>query len=122
MKNDEYLRAISLKKNKIGDEGIKEMLSVCSANRKLLQVDLSANGGSFERQQEWKKDFQKELLINVSKGIKNYQKKKTRINFEWINPDQFDIVIITPIEEQNKAEVKKANKRAAFIQVASQLA
>jgi Ran GTPase-activating protein (RanGAP) involved in mRNA processing and transport len=29
LKNDEYLRAISMKKNKIGEEGIKEMFSVC---------------------------------------------------------------------------------------------
>ena len=82
LKNDEYLRAISLKKNKIGEEGIKEMLSVCQTNRKLLQVDLSSNGGHLEGLLEWKKEFHKELLLNVRLGIKNYQKKKTRINFE----------------------------------------
>jgi hypothetical protein len=41
LKNDEYLRAISLRKNRIGEEGVKELLNASKMNHKLVQVDVT---------------------------------------------------------------------------------
>ena len=36
LKNDEYIRALCMRKNKIGEEGIKELLSLQKCNAKLV--------------------------------------------------------------------------------------
>ena len=48
LKNEQYMRAISLCKNKIGPSGINELIAVTKLNKNLLKIDLRENSG-FEK-------------------------------------------------------------------------
>lgn len=49
LKNEQYMRAISLSHNKIGQSGIVELIQVAKFNKNLLKIDLRENPG-FEKQ------------------------------------------------------------------------
>jgi hypothetical protein len=115
LKSDEYMRAISLRKNRIGEEGVRELFAACKANNKLLMMDLIGNPG-FEKSEHCKL-ITYQMLFNTRRAIKNYHKNHHRINYEWINPESLGINIITQVDNPNIS--KKAQKKAAFIQVAS---
>ena len=65
------MRAVNLKKNKIGENGIKELLSAVHFNPGLLLMDITDNSSSFN-----KKGYQtlmKEALLKNLKGtIQSY--------------------------------------------------
>lgn len=83
---------------------------VCRNNHKLLQVDVTQNS-TYEKS-DLKKLFSYCLLNNLKKSIIRYYKKNNRINYEWINPELYDIQIVMDSER---------NKKSEFIQFASQL-
>eukprot|EP00347_Sterkiella_histriomuscorum_P019064 403343098 len=116
LRNDEYIRAISLKKNKLCENSINELINVTIQNKNLLQVDLTQNS-NFEKLEQ-KKVLQTTLLNNIKKMIVHYHKKKNRINYEFINESTLGI------KQQNKDEDshKKVSKKSAFISFAAQLA
>jgi hypothetical protein len=117
IKQDAYLRAVNLKKNKIGENGIKELLNAVHFNPGLLLMDITDNSSSFI-----KKGYQtlmKEALLKNLKGtiqsyiaraggdnkdLKRHQLnhsgfkgpkalKQSRINFSWLNPELFGIML-----------------------------
>lgn len=48
LKKDEYIRGISLQKNKIGKKGILSLLDAANENNNLLSIDLRHNS-TFEK-------------------------------------------------------------------------
>ncbi|CDW74317.1 UNKNOWN [Stylonychia lemnae] len=115
LKNDQYIRAICLRKNKIGEEGIKEFISLQKQNAKLVQIDLS-NNPAYEKS-DYKKQLNQFMMQNIKQAIEVYHETNHRLNYEWLNPELLNIKIV--IDEDNP---KKSSKRGQFIQVASQLA
>ena len=71
LKQDAYLRAVNLQRNKVGEAGMMELLSACHFNTNLLLMDVTMNNPVYEKK---KLDlaFRKELLKNLKLTILSY--------------------------------------------------
>jgi hypothetical protein len=49
IKQDAYMRAINLSKNKLGEAGMLEMLSAVQFNKSLLLMDVTGNSNAYEK-------------------------------------------------------------------------
>lgn len=49
IKQDAYLRAVNLRKNRIGEAGIRELINSCRFNSNLLLMDVTENSGVYEK-------------------------------------------------------------------------
>lgn len=68
---DAYLRGINLRRNKIGESGIKELLSATHANSNLLVMDLTLNNTVYEKK-HYNQLIKEELLNNLRGTILSY--------------------------------------------------
>jgi hypothetical protein len=64
IKQDAYLRGVNLRRNKIGESGIKELLHAAHANSNLLVMDVTLNSSVYEKK-HYNKLFSEELLRNL---------------------------------------------------------
>jgi hypothetical protein len=151
IKQDAYLRAVNLKKNKIGENGIKELLSAVNFNPNLLLMDVTDNSSSYVK--KGYVTLMKEALLKNLKGtihgyivraggenrdLKKHQLsnfdfkgpkalKQSRINFSWLNPELFGITLKTraagsATRASHLGKDIKLSLKSQFMQFATQAA
>ena len=71
IKQDAYMRAINLHKNKLTEAGMLEMLSAVQFNKSILLMDVTGNSNVYEKK-KINEQFKEALLLNLKQTIESY--------------------------------------------------
>jgi hypothetical protein len=76
---------VNLRRNKLGESGIRELLNATHANSNLLVMDVTHNHSCYERKQ-YNLQFREELLRNLHGTIYNYIERAVGVNSQPQTP------------------------------------